>query len=80
MTVYPINEIAIVGKNAKEKAMAINTLFIPNKMMMAIEKENHAFPLLKDTLVGNNTYIYLCKDYTCSQPVETIEAFTQLVN
>ena len=79
-TVYPLNEIAILGPNAGAMAKEVNRKWIPNKVIMAATVENQVFPLLKDKPIGNNTYIYLCKDYTCSSPVETIEAFTQLVD
>ena len=72
-----MNEIAIVGTRSEEFAKEVNTLFIPNKVMMASESANPDFPLLADKKAEGKTLIYLCKNYECQLPNETIEGFMQ---
>ncbi|ANI88720.1 hypothetical protein A9P82_05140 [Arachidicoccus ginsenosidimutans] len=69
-----VNEIAIVGKNAKTLSHQLFREFIPNKILMQSNNENNSYPLLKDKKVpADKTLIYLCKDYSCKQPVESVE-------
>ena len=77
---YSINEIAVVGKEALEKAKAINETFLPNKVVMASTISMQNYPLLKGKKEQPNTFIYLCKNHACRQPVTTIEALSQLLN
>ena len=75
MTVYGLNEIAVMGAKALDSLAEINQHYIPNKIVMAANKMDKNFPLLKDkTVSSDQTLIYLCKDYACLQPVSTVEA------
>lgn len=78
--IFGINEIAIVGNQSKSNAHQFSREFIPNKILQFSEKENTDYPLIsnKNILVGK-TLFYLCKDYSCKQPVETLEDFLQLL-
>jgi uncharacterized protein len=72
---YSMNEIAVVGKEALEKAKAINETFLPNKVVMASTISWENYPLLKGKNIAG-TLIYLGKNYVCRQPVKTIEALS----
>ena len=74
-----IPEIAVVGKDALSKAAAINAVFLPNKTIMASAVGKDEFPLLAGKRAENDTYIYVCQNFACRQPVKTIEEFKQLV-
>lgn len=79
--VYGIHEIAIIGNQAKDYADRLLSEFIPNKILQFSEKENAVFPLLSDkNIPEGKTFIYLCKDYACQKPVETVEEFLMLLN
>jgi uncharacterized protein YyaL (SSP411 family) len=69
-----INEIAVIGRMAINLLSEINKLFIPNKIIQTAVAPSEEFPLLKGKLIsGNKNLIYLCRDYSCKQPVETVE-------
>ncbi|MFC2127161.1 thioredoxin domain-containing protein [Bacteroidota bacterium] len=71
-------EIAIVGKNAKEKIKEIHKQYIPNKLIAA-STSNSEEPLLKYRFQENQTLIYICIDGACKLPVSTSkEALSQL--
>ena len=70
--VFPPLEIAVVGKEALEKVLQINTLFLPNKIVMASVEEDNTLPLLLGKENNGDTYIYVCQDYACKMPVKTV--------
>jgi uncharacterized protein len=74
--VHPPFEIAVLGNDALDKALTINDLFLPNKILMASIEENADFPLLDRNTEGG---IFVCQNYTCQLPVQTVEAFEKLV-
>jgi uncharacterized protein len=77
--VFGAVEVAVVGERAHEKAKAINAEYLPQKVLMAAKEGEGAFPLLKGKQGGDYTLVYLCQNYACQQPVETIEEFRQIM-
>ncbi len=71
--VHGTHEIAVVGEDAMKLAADINTLFIPNKVLLGSEQERANYPLLKNRYTENDTLIYVCHDFVCKRPVHTIE-------
>ncbi|HXL55919.1 MAG TPA: hypothetical protein VN958_06670, partial [Chitinophagaceae bacterium] len=68
-----INEIAVTGPAAIELLSLINKLYMPNKIIESAVTSDDEFPLLKGKLIGENkNLIYLCRNYSCKQPVETV--------
>ncbi len=61
-------EIAISGKNAKEKLKEINQSYIPNKLLVGSVKDSN-LPLLKLKYTDSETIIYVCIDGACQLPV-----------
>lgn len=78
--VYGTNEIAVIGHEAKEKAEMLLKEYIPHKIIMAAAKEMSQFPLLKDKKCSEQTLFFLCKNYACRQPVNTIAELKHLIN
>ncbi len=71
-------EIAIVGKDAKEKLIEFNQQYIPNKLLVGATKEND-LPLLKFKYSSGTTTYYVCVDGACKLPVsETEDALEQI--
>lgn len=77
--VHPAHEIAVVGANAHAKANAINARFLPNKLVAASEAESAELPLLAGKTGGLEALIYVCHDYACKRPVESLDEFDRLV-
>jgi len=74
-----LQEIAIVGKNYANVTNAVLGLYIPNKIVQSSENENPSMPLLAGKVAQEETAIYVCKNYRCSQPVYSIEALKALL-
>jgi len=71
-------QVAISGKNAKNKLIEINKNYIPNKLIAgSIKKSN--IPLMEGRYNDTGTLIYICVDGACQLPVkETEKALNQL--
>ncbi len=70
-------EISVVGTDAFDKALAIQSNYFPNAIFVASKEEDETFPLLEGKAEG---YIYLCQNYACQRPVESVEEFYSLLN
>ncbi len=77
----PFVEVAIVGKNAEKLAAELRQHYIPHLLMQYATVEKAQFPLLRNRQPANenHTYIYVCQNYTCQQPVQTIEECLKLL-
>jgi uncharacterized protein len=74
--VHPPFEIAVLGDDYFDKALAINALFLPNKIVMASPQQDAELPLLDRNTEGG---IFLCQNYACHLPVQTIEELKGLI-
>lgn len=74
----PVQEVAIVGEQYQAFAQAIAQRFNPQRLMMAANKQHDAWPLLQSREVAGQTLIYLCQNYACQRPVNTVQAFWEL--
>jgi hypothetical protein len=77
LIVYPVNEIAIAGEKALEKNLILQRHYLPTSLFLGGNEEN--LPLLKDKLVSDATKIYVCRDKTCSLPVDDTETALKLL-
>ena len=64
-------EIAITGQRAADFLRPVLERFIPNKILQADETSLPDFPLFRGKKRGTDVdkAFYLCKDYTCLEPV-----------
>lgn len=76
---YPAHEIAVIGNNAHEKALALQQEFLPNKVVAASETDHHALPLLEGKLGDMDALIYVCQNFACQRPIRTIQEFRQML-
>jgi uncharacterized protein YyaL (SSP411 family) len=65
-------EVAIVGKNAKEKIQEINQTYLPNKLLIGSTSDNN-LPLLKNRYIEDETLIYVCVNKACKLPVSEVD-------
>ncbi len=77
--VFGVSEVAVVGNQALARGKEVNAEYLPQKVLMAAMVADDAYPLLREKQGGDHTLVYLCQNYACQQPVETIEAFRLLV-
>jgi uncharacterized protein len=71
----PPAEIAIVGADAPEKAISLQTAFLPNKIIAASREENNKIPLLAGKSGGAKSMIYLCRNFACQKPFVSLDEF-----
>jgi uncharacterized protein YyaL (SSP411 family) len=65
---YQPYQIAIAGKDARNKAMAMQKHYIPLAIYMGGNEED--LPLLENKLVADRTVIYVCRNRVCKLPEE----------
>ncbi|TCL64062.1 glycosyl hydrolase family 76 [Mariniflexile fucanivorans] len=74
----PYYEVAISGKDAKQKLKSLNSNYLPNILIAGSTKESN-LSLLENRYVSDETYIYICLNSTCNLPTTSPEkALTQI--
>ncbi|MBX2924434.1 MAG: thioredoxin domain-containing protein [Chitinophagaceae bacterium] len=76
---YGKNEIAIVGDRYKDILSDVLACYVPDRVIQSSLTNNETFPLLANRHVANQTNIYLCRDYSCKNPVQKSEELMQLI-
>jgi len=75
--VFGVYEVAITGANADAFRVEIENNYIPNKIILGGTKGS--LPLLRDKF-NDTTQVYICKDKTCSLPVDNITDALKQIN
>jgi uncharacterized protein len=73
-------EIVIMGKEHNRLKNELYTYYVPHRVLMTSAVENQQFPLFAGKTSLDKSLIYLCKDFVCQQPVDTIIRFMSLIN
>ncbi|HNR15685.1 MAG TPA: thioredoxin domain-containing protein [Chitinophagaceae bacterium] len=74
------NEIVVTGENLSALHREILKQFIPHRVMMVTEKPDNNYPLLEGKQISENPTIYLCRSYTCLNPVFSAKELMSLIN
>jgi uncharacterized protein YyaL (SSP411 family) len=78
LQVYPPIEIAVVGKDWKEKLSVLQKNLLPNTIYCGGENGG-TLSLLENKKVEGKTMIYVCKNKSCLLPVENVvDALNQI--
>jgi uncharacterized protein YyaL (SSP411 family) len=78
--IHPLAEIILVGSDAKNMAINLQKISIPNSIIMAT-KNTSDFPLFQHkSAIKNRTTIYVCFEKTCQKPVHTLQEAIKLIN
>ena len=80
MESFPANEVAILGDSAHALAAALNTHYIPNRILLATAEPFEEYPLFSGRFPKNDTLIYVCQNFACRLPVKTVKEALELVN
>ena len=71
-------EVAIVGEDAIKFRNELSKHYLPNVLLLGSEKDEN-LELLKNKLIKDETYMYVCRNKTCKFPVQSIkDALKQL--
>ncbi|MEO6488980.1 MAG: thioredoxin domain-containing protein, partial [Ferruginibacter sp.] len=76
--VVGINEIVITGSNIHQIINELLKLYLPNKVLQSSQKEL-SLPLLINKTFASKTLIYLCRNYSCQEPVDSINDLKKLL-
>ena len=76
---FGTNELAIIGPQFSNVLKEVLNLYNPLRVLMAAPGEND-FPLLKGKISKSQTLIYLCHNYACQRPVESVAELEQLIS
>ncbi len=68
---YGTFEVAVMGKDALSKNLALQKQYLPVCLFMGSTAEEN-LPLLQDKLQPGKTMIYVCSNATCKLPVESV--------
>ncbi len=71
-----INEIAVIGTDMMPLLKKLLPGYLPNKILQGSEQVSD-LPLLKGKQIFEKTYIYLCRNFECQQPVNSAEDLFQ---
>lgn len=74
------NEIALVGEEAEKILPEILRIYLPYRVFMTSTKSDAGFPLIADKNFKGKTLIFLCRNYACQKPVETVKELETLIN
>jgi uncharacterized protein YyaL (SSP411 family) len=73
------SEIIIIGKEWKKNLEKMLGVYISHKLALASEYPLPEYPLLADKARSEEILFYLCKNYSCRQPVTTIQELIRLL-
>ncbi len=77
---FGTNEIAVIGKEYHMLLPELLEQYIPFRVLMAAENNVEKYPLLSNRDSSKTTSVYLCRDYTCQQPVTSVKALISLIH
>lgn len=73
-------EVVIVGRKSPFMALELRQTYIPNKVVIASEKEDNTLELLKGRkAIKGKTTVYVCYDKSCQLPVHTPEDAVEII-
>jgi uncharacterized protein YyaL (SSP411 family) len=78
-TTFGTNEIAIISNESQRILIQVLKEYIPHKVIMSATDGSNFYPLLSGKEKSNEAALYLCRDYTCENPVSSITALIHLI-
>ena len=76
---FGTNEIAIISNEPQPILIQVLKEYIPYKIIMSATEGSNSFPLLSGKEKNSETTLYLCRSYTCENPVSSIAALIDLI-
>jgi len=73
-------EIAVLGKDWEIYLQKVLGVYISHKLVLAAKTPLSGYPLLSDKPETDETRIYLCENYACRHPVNTLQDFVSLLH
>lgn len=76
---YGIPEIALTGEHIELIRNEFLRTFIPFRIFQSTTLETKDFPLLAGKKISEKPLLFLCKDYSCQQPVTEVAALRSML-
>jgi uncharacterized protein YyaL (SSP411 family) len=73
------NEIVVISEEPQLILTQVLKEYVPHKIIMAATEGSNLFPLLSGKGKYEEAALYLCRDYTCENPVSSIRALIDLI-
>jgi len=73
------NEIVVISEESQRILTQVLKEYIPHKIIMSGSDGSNSFPLLSGKEKNKEAALYLCRDYTCENPVPSISALIDLI-
>lgn len=70
---FGVNEVVVSGSEFITYRNILLKQYIPELILQTAREGNSNFPMLKGKNPGNETLIYLCRQYSCNKPVNSVE-------
>ena len=76
---YPLYEIVLAGDSSDKKHREFLAKGIPNRVFQITSVTHFDFPLLRNKPVQGPSQFFLCRDYSCQQPVKEVSELMGLL-
>jgi len=77
--IHSTNEIVILGDEFQTLLEEVLQTYIPNKVIMGSKESDFYYPLMAGKDSKGSTLIYLCKDFSCRQPISSTAALLEQI-
>ncbi|HYF33471.1 MAG TPA: thioredoxin domain-containing protein [Chitinophagaceae bacterium] len=72
-------EIVVTAQKIVDWRKQILAIFIPHRIFQSTERPDDRFPLLRDKPVAAQPFVFLCKNYVCHRPENSLQGFFRLL-
>lgn len=79
LNINNLKEIVVVGKDISKELTLLLKKYIPDKILQSTIVEMENYPLLAGKLVNDTSKVYLCHDYSCTQPFSSLSVFFNFI-
>jgi len=76
---YQLNEIVLSGSQIEKKHLEFLKMGIPNRVFQITSVTHPDLPLLRNKPVEGIPQFFLCRDYSCQQPVKEVAELADLI-
>jgi len=76
---YPLYEIVLAGSYSEERHLEFLRKAIPNRVFQITSVAHREFPILRNKPVVGQSQFFLCRDYSCQQPVKEVSELIRLL-
>ena len=73
------SEISLVKPDPESLHIKVLEAYIPHKILMSTGVESSSFPILRGKRPTVRENLYLCRNYTCLKPVNTVNQLLALI-